>query len=263
MATNKRLEYQRLLSEIHLADMKVKAFEEAVSLLNSFGFQIQNITAPITHKAIQAINDGFLFGRVEATKDQKQLFADILNSGKIFLINRQLPEVFYHDTCSGNCEILLPFPITIFELKVNGSRLVCVATQTHGEAPDYQLALFSNNSYVPMELRQCPLTTGIKKQIEAMCILLDAGVAEKSVIRAPTALNAKRQKNGKEKIRDHYVIDLSKRHKYSSTGESRGPGVRLHFRRGHWRHYESHKTWIKWTLVGDEELGFVDKSYKL
>jgi hypothetical protein len=33
--------------------------------------------------------------------------------------------------------------------------------------------------------------------------------------------------------------------------------------RGHWRHYERHKTWIKWTLVGDPDLGFVDKHYRL
>lgn len=37
----------------------------------------------------------------------------------------------------------------------------------------------------------------------------------------------------------------------------------LHFRRGHWRHYGEYKTWIKWMLVGDPELGFVDKMYKL
>lgn len=37
----------------------------------------------------------------------------------------------------------------------------------------------------------------------------------------------------------------------------------MHFRRGHWRHYQDHRTWIKWCLVGDPDLGFVDKHYKL
>lgn len=38
---------------------------------------------------------------------------------------------------------------------------------------------------------------------------------------------------------------------------------RLHFRRSHWRHYVSHKTKIPWTLVGDPNLGFVEKEYRL
>jgi hypothetical protein len=38
---------------------------------------------------------------------------------------------------------------------------------------------------------------------------------------------------------------------------------RLHFRRRHWRHFVNHKTWIKWTLVGDPDLGFIDKDYRL
>jgi hypothetical protein len=50
----------------------------------------------------------------------------------------------------------------------------------------------------------------------------------------------------------------------AADGE-REPGrkKRLHFRRGHWRHYETHKTWIKWMLVGDPDLGFIEKQYRL
>jgi hypothetical protein len=38
---------------------------------------------------------------------------------------------------------------------------------------------------------------------------------------------------------------------------------RLHFRRGHHRHYENYKLWIKWQLVGNPDIGFIDKDYKL
>jgi len=31
----------------------------------------------------------------------------------------------------------------------------------------------------------------------------------------------------------------------------------------HWRHFENHKTWIKWHLRGDPCLGFIDKHYRL
>ena len=40
-------------------------------------------------------------------------------------------------------------------------------------------------------------------------------------------------------------------------------GKRLHFVRGHWRRYEEHKTWIRWRLRGDPDLGFIDKSYRI
>lgn len=39
--------------------------------------------------------------------------------------------------------------------------------------------------------------------------------------------------------------------------------VRMHFRRGHWRHYQEHRTWIKWMLVGDPDLGIIEKHYRL
>lgn len=37
----------------------------------------------------------------------------------------------------------------------------------------------------------------------------------------------------------------------------------MHFVRGHWRHYEVSKTWIRWHLRGDPDLGFIDKEYRL
>lgn len=43
--------------------------------------------------------------------------------------------------------------------------------------------------------------------------------------------------------------------------ERRSP--RLHFVRGHWRRYANHKTWLKWFLRGDPDLGFIDKHYRL
>lgn len=36
-----------------------------------------------------------------------------------------------------------------------------------------------------------------------------------------------------------------------------------HIDRAIWRRFETHKTWIKWTLVGDPDLGFIEKHYRL
>jgi hypothetical protein len=93
---------------------------------------------------------------------------------------------------------------------------------------------------------------------------LDAEVAVHSVVRAPHALNVKRKNEGKIPIFDHHIVKLSDRHRASAKrfGDTH-KSPRLHFRRGHWRHFQTHKTWIKWMLVGDPELGFVDKEYRL
>lgn len=61
------------------------------------------------------------------------------------------------------------------------------------------------------------------------------------------------------------IVDLARRHRIANPAEPSGNGSRkrLHFRRGHWRHYESMKTWIRWCLAGDPDLGFIDKHYTL
>lgn len=104
------------------------------------------------------------------------------------------------------------------------------------------------------------------KNIRAICIALDAEVAITEVVRAPHRLNRAREKQGKLPINDHHVINLARRSRVEAlpTDGDHEPRwhPRLHFRRGHWRHYDNHKTWIKWMLVGDPDLGFIDKEYR-
>jgi hypothetical protein len=101
------------------------------------------------------------------------------------------------------------------------------------------------------------------EQVRAICIALDAEVAVTTVERAPLKLNEKRRQAGKEPLRDFNIVDLSRRHRVIGPGGHTGRKVRLHFRRGHWRHFEEHKTWIKWMLVGNPDLGFIGKRYSL
>jgi hypothetical protein len=119
--------------------------------------------------------------------------------------------------------------------------------------------------YVPADAtKEMPVLDFAWKQIRAISIALDAEVASHDVVRAPTALNERRQKKGELPLYDYRIIKLHGRilrGHAPGTGSHRSP--RLHFRRGHWRHYQAHKTWIRWTLVGDPELGFIDKAYRL
>lgn len=107
-------------------------------------------------------------------------------------------------------------------------------------------------------------------QMKAIIVALEAEVATSEIIRAPHKLNAKRERAGKLPLVDYHVVNLARRARPAPLDRGpydpdREPGTRkrLHFRRGHWRHYEDHKTWIKWMLVGDPDLGFIDKHYRL
>jgi len=112
------------------------------------------------------------------------------------------------------------------------------------------------------------LANVLSKNIMAVSAMLDAEVVETQVTRAPHKLNHAREKRGKLPIADFRTVTLSRRHRAAPLPRAGSPDEdytrkRLHFRRGHWRHYGEYKTWIKWMLVGDPELGFVDKMYKL
>lgn len=105
----------------------------------------------------------------------------------------------------------------------------------------------------------------VVEQTRAAMIVLEAKVAVTELIRAPSALNKRREKQGKTPLADYHVLVLNPRRvdRHSATVSTDRRRPRMHFRRGHWRHYEDHQTYIEWTLVGDPDLGFVDKEYRL
>lgn len=103
----------------------------------------------------------------------------------------------------------------------------------------------------------------IGDQMRAASIALDAEAATSELVRES---HIGRKSSDRSALPDYsyHVIKLAKRSRATSFGDGDcGSRRRLHFRRGHWRHYESHKTWIRWMLVGDPDLGFVDKDYRL
>jgi len=108
----------------------------------------------------------------------------------------------------------------------------------------------------------------LNHQVRAASIALEAEVAETEVVRVPFKLNAARARRGQTKLPDYHVLNLANRKRYTPlpdglvSGEKRR-SPRLHFRRGHRRHYENYFIWIKWQLVGNPDIGFIDKDYRL
>jgi hypothetical protein len=113
------------------------------------------------------------------------------------------------------------------------------------------------------------LANFLHSQIRAACITLDADVTTRETIRAPHAPSNPRRDRIPLPDISYHVIKLARRYRADPTERPAGePGdkrssPRLHFRRGHWRHYSNHKTWVKWMLVGDRDLGIVRKDYVL
>jgi hypothetical protein len=118
---------------------------------------------------------------------------------------------------------------------------------------------------IPRQERAKPLADMLLRQVRAACVGLDAKVIETEIVRAPEKLNKARVKRRRTPLYDYHVLDLTRRRRSATLPEESGTHAspRCHFRRGHWRHLAAFKSWIRWTLVGDPDLGFVDKHYKL
>lgn len=169
------------------------------------------------------------------------------------------------DTNPELSEWELPFDDCVFEYKVDGH--ICLVHVSPKKDFAFFIEVFPGQWFFPDQ--DLPILDYLKAQVAAACVVIEAQVATHEVVRQPTALQAKRKKNGKPLLLDYHVIDLSKKRPRiaNPTGnevpEELKGRKRLHFCRGHWRHYATHRTRIPWCLKGNAELGFVDKMYKL
>jgi len=166
-------------------------------------------------------------------------------------------------------QVRLPYPLCVFEFVISERRVAIIANEFRDDIYRLMPALESKHGWTFLNF-STPYLSAVKdlveKSIHAICVALEAEVAETEVVRAPHKLNRARDRRGKALVPEYRVVRLARRTRVAplpEVSQESHRGVRLHFRRGHWRHFDSHKTWIKWTLVGDPDLGFVDKHYRL
>lgn len=167
-----------------------------------------------------------------------------------------------------------PYPQSCFELTISGKRICAVLDEDDG---GYVVAIATRGGWFLLNreleffdylgVDYSGLLPAITAQVDAILVALDSGVAATAVIRASAPLNKARAKKGKLPVFDYHAVTLARRARALPLPEASAPGERgsprLHFRRGHWRHLSHHKVWINWTLVGDPDLGFIDKHYRL
>lgn len=216
------------------------------------------------------------FAKYEA--DFKALIADT----QCLVVQHDWARAFSKAGDYEGADFKLPYDATAFEFKVNGRKVFATAEvgpqglcmSVFLEITDDWLMLplfeWDGSAWKSIDQDQAfaaalPLMGMVGAQIKAISVALEAGVGTTEVVRAPIKLNAARARRGKLPLRDYHLVDLSDRKRIAplagTPADRNRP--RLHFRRGHWRHFTEHKTWVRWTLAGNVDLGFIDKEYRL
>jgi hypothetical protein len=171
----------------------------------------------------------------------------------------------------------LPYPTCRFEFLVNGFPVLfaCredLVTFTAFDEDDggtsIRYAIKANGFWVYVDSsdhgdENLNLWWFLYVQVRGICVALEAQMAEERTQAPPAALNRKRLRNGLAPIGAHTVVDLVRPRTGGGSGPHSGEKVRLHFRRGHWRRLEEKRVWVKWALVGNPALGWIDHHYKL
>lgn len=240
----------------------------AVGMVSADDISVEPVQASKWHKVQEAAKDGRLFTESGA----KSVDNDVLG-----YFDESHPFMIRHDWIAAMGEAFdphevgndfpLPFPMCAFEFRVNGFHVVLWVLQPEGHETTMTAFAQVGGDWVNPPVTGHEDYAVIQRcwdQVRAACVALDAGVAVTiEGASPPEKLNAKRLRNGRPQMKALHVIDLAKRHRQGARGDGDLARKRLHFRRGHWRHYENTKTWVKWCLVGDPSLGFVDHHYRL
>lgn len=242
------------------------------------------------HNAQEAVHEGtyYLYHAKEIKKSGTIPFlTECLDEAQAFVIEHDWAAAFSGATDFASDAFRLPFDVCAFEFVVSARRVIIVAMHTgdddvsdivmkplvrtkNGWLEGNLIYRYVGGAWLPDNYEGSdayePLVSVIGPQIKAVSVALEAEVATSDVVRASDKLIASRLRNNRPPPSSYHVVSLASRERAPAL-ESDGPHehgkVRLHFRRGHWRHYETHKTWIKWMLVGNPDLGFVEKHYRL
>jgi hypothetical protein len=255
-----------------------KAFDPFIAWLESGDKSMQRCEDSGFHKLQEAVasESVWVHGADNENLDP-EIAAMVASETSIFLVQHDWEKAF--ENASGMTgEWRLPFEQCAFEFRYGDYRFVVIVCAEDGSP--LSVRFFAQMKFGVWSCSVLynvatgidwgsaawrPFAVSMFAQIRALCIALDAEVASTEVIRADHKMNAARAKIGKPPLPDYHTVSVSKKSSRApdvvrAGGEPRYR-VRLHFRRGHWRHFENHKTWIKWMMVGNPDLGFVEKHY--
>lgn len=261
---------ERRLRDTTAERIKLDRYKEGLEDLIQWGeakdgIELQKNDCSRLHRLLEAMERGDVH-RVDSEPFEPGKGASLLGEDNhVFVVKHDWLAVLGDENLPNLEEFKAPYPICTFEFRINDRPVAVIVCQYEDQLTAVGFYESRNGVWFSGEAsdrERAPMKFAWK-HVMACCTVLDAEVAEHNVTRAPSALNKKRVAAGKPKLFDFHTIDLARRHRTNALHAGEGSRKRLHFRRGHWRHYEAHKTWIRWCLVGDPALGFVDKDYSL
>ena len=231
-------------------------------------YKLRKPEAPIWHKLQDAwkADDGHLVIRDAS----RLLMAEVFKkTSQVFMVDHDWATVFAGAAEFSEGEYPPPYDNCVFEFAIGDYRVLSlVAEKTEGKT-QYLVWVRDGDIWIGLD----PIIEGVggslsrfmADNIRAICIALDAEVAYAEPVRASEKLNASRVKRGKVPLPPYRLVRLAQNKTRALPLEPEQPGTkkRLHFRRGHWRHLGNFKTWVRWCLVGDPDMSFVDKFYRL
>lgn len=243
------------------------------------------------HRLSDAINSGqikIIAGRF-GVKNGKIAEGAEIGQLQSFVVEHDWAKAFEGATDFEGGEIQLPYERVCFEFMISGKRVCALLSEKYDpmrlcpvietKCAGWVLPQFvydkTEGGIEPSKFGRAGGNSGLDamrslifSQIRAVCISLDAEVATTEIVRAPHKLNRAREKLGRAPLVDYHVVRLAHRSRAASLPDASGEhdkrtSPRLHFRRGHWRHFANHKSWVRWQLVGNPDLGFIDKEYRV
>lgn len=222
------------------------------------------------HKLVEDWHAGIVVLPNSTSKIACEAF--ILCKPSVFLVQHNWAATLGDDFDFNDMEYRLPFDFCTLEFNISGNRVIHIESYNHGAV----VALHAGNHWMAMHFPPGYLLPRDKvdglagvvqitgQNARALAVVIDSGVGIAARVPAAPALNKARTKSGKAAIADYHVVNLAaQRSALRDQDAGTGSKKRLHFRRGHYRHLHSGKTWVRWTLVGDPDLGFVEKRYRL
>lgn len=264
-----RLKLQKDRAEINAKMAPLQAQEDAFTDILEWAERtednqtVERVDHSIFHKLIDAASQG----QIISSKKEQHGVADVVPlflTAQIVIVEHAWDKLFKHATVEGGdggkAEIRLPHDVCAFEAQISGKRVIMISQ----DANDYPHLFFQAGEYWLYSAANESMFPRLHDLIKATCIVIDSEIAEVEAIRAPIDLNKQRLKNARTPLRDYHVVHLGRRYRTVGTPSTDHSGShrRLHFRRGHWRRYAAFKSWVRWTLVGNPDLGFVDKEYR-
>ncbi len=245
------------------------------------GGAVASLRQAFRHKEVQSMH--------EILADMPvQSFEEVFDDAEIFRVEHDWFKAIRKAGEFDSGSFRLPYETSVFEFQVSRKPVVAMCLNYGSDTSENEIVMqiavesffgwaLSHNLYRHnggqwevmqggasiKEDKMEHLVELVGNQIRAACIALDAEVAATTLVRE--GHEGKGRETKEHPAYEFYTISIASRSRpeaLQSHGVSKGT-KRLHFRRGHWRHFTASKTWVRWCLVGNPELGFIDKQYRL